>query len=487
MSKILLINPGNRKQVFQSLGKEAAAIEPPFWVAVIGAYLRQQGHQVKILDANAENLSPQESAGLALEFSPDLSVIVVYGSQPSASTQNMPSAGAICKELRHAGLGNIMLSGLHPSALPLRTMQEEHCDFVAQGEGILSIEALLFELDSQQPDFSKVPGLWWRENAQIRHNPPAPLIENLDFYLPVAAWDLLPMQLYRAHDWHCFDNLELRQHYAAIYTSLGCPFNCEFCCINTPFGKPGIRYRSPELVLQEIDLLVQQHQIRNLKIVDELFVLHKEHYLPIVKGLIQRDYGLNIWAYARVDTIDFELLPAMKQAGINWLALGIESANAGVRKAARKGGGEVNVSEVCAKIQEAGINVIGNFIFGLPEDSLETMQETLDLALQLNCEFANFYSVMAYPGSKLYDSALAKYPERLPETWSGYSQHSFDCRPLANEKLSAAQILRFRDQAFQSYYNNESYLALVEKKFGSEIRKHIVDNAKTSLPRQLYS
>ncbi len=280
------------------------------------------------------------------------------------------------------------------------------------------------------------------------------------------------MQLYRAHNWHCFDDMEHRSPYGAIYTSLGCPYDCIFCCINAPFGKPGIRYRSPERVVAEIDLLVKTYNIRNLKIVDELFVLHEPHYMGIVDLLIERGHDLNIWAYARVDTVKPENLARMKRAGINWLALGIETANPAVRDSAAKRMGGQDVMQVVRAIREAGIRVIGNFIFGLPEDTLDTMKETLDLAMELNCEFANFYCAMAYPGSQLFDLARQN-GWQLPATWHGYSQHGFETLPLPTKHVSAAEVLRFRDEAFHHYFANRSYLTMIEEKFGRPVREHI--------------
>lgn len=487
MKDIVLINPGNRKQVFQDLGLSAAAVEPPFWIAVIAAYLRGKGFSVAIIDSNAENLTPEETAAHTKEYAPLMTAVIVYGSQPSASTQNMPSAGSICKALKDVFLPNIILAGLHPSALPEQTMREESCDFVAEGEGILTIEKMLMQLKNGRISPHGIKGLWFRENGVIKHNERFPMIQNLDAFLPVGAWDLLPMHLYRAHDWHCFDDIEHRMPYGAIYTSLGCPFNCSFCCINAPFGKHGIRYRSPERVLEEIDLLVTKYKIKNLKIVDELFILKKDHYMPIINDIIERGYDLNMWVYARVDTIDFDVLPTLKKAGVNWFALGIESANQNVREEVTKNMRKDDIKSVVRKIQEAGIRVIGNYIFGLPTDTMETMRETLDLAKDLNCEYGNFYSVMAYPGSRLYDEAAAKTPELLPPSWSAYSQHSFDCTPLANENLSAAQILKFRDDAFVEYFTNPAYLNMLEKMFGIPVRQHIESMTKLCLKRKLYN
>ena len=190
--------------------------------------------------------------------------------------------------------------------------------------------------------------------------------------------------------------------------------------------------------------------------------------------------------YASLNNIDFELLPLLKKAGVNWFALGIESANAQIRNEVHKNMHKQDILAIVRKIQAAGIHVIGNFIFGLPNDTMETMQETLDLAMQLNCEFVNFYSVMAYPGSQLYRKAAVETPELLPDSWSGYSQHSFDCKPLANAHLSAAQILQFRDHAFHQFYSNPDYLNRIEKQFGIAVRQHIQQTNSSFLPRKLY-
>lgn len=469
---IVLINPGNRRQVFQNLGDDLAGIEPPFLVAVMAAYLRDRGYRPAIIDANAENLAPDEVADRVNVYAPFLAAVIVYGSQPSASTQNMTNAGLICTALMEKGAAKIAIGGLHPSALPEQTLSEEQVDFVIQGEGIVTLEALLKTLMNGGTNFGEIPGVWFRCGTELLNSPPPPLINDLDSYLPTAAWDLLPMALYRAHNWHCFDDIEYRSPYGAIYTSLGCPYSCVFCCINAPFGMPGIRYRSPERVVAEIDLLVRDYGIRNLKIVDELFILHEPHYMGIVDLLIERGYDLNIWVYARVDTVKQENLARMKKAGINWLALGIESANPEVRDSAAKRMRVQDVQQVVQAIQTAGIRVIGNYIFGLPGDSMASMEETLNLAMELNCEFANFYSAMAYPGSQLYEMALKNNWE-LPASWHDYSQHSYACLPLPTKHVTAAEVLRFRDNAFHTYFANPLYLEMIEEKFGHPVREHI--------------
>lgn len=481
---IVLINPGDRKQVYQDLGKDYSAIEPPFWIAVIAAYLRNNGFSVAIIDANAENISPQETAERVNWLQPLLSAVIVYGSQPSASTQNMTIAGRICKAIKEHTDSKAAIGGLHPSALPEQTLRKNDVDFVIEGEGPYTLKDLIQAIKEKKDNYSTVPGLWYRNGSIIKNNARPPLIRNLDEGLPIAAWDLLPMQKYRAHNWHCFGNLENRMPYGAVYTSLGCPYSCAFCCINAPFGKPGIRYRSPELVVEEIGLLVDRYGIKNIKIVDELFVLDERHYMKIADLLIRKGYDLNIWAYARVDTVKIENLQKMKRAGINWLALGIESANPDVRDGASKKMRIKDIKNVVRTIQKADIRVIGNFIFGLPDDNLETMQETLDMAINLNCEFVNFYCAMAYPGSKLYEIAIKK-GWKLPKEWHGFSQHSYDTLPLPTKHISAKEVLKFRDDAFHKYYENTDYLDAIEKKFGKKVREHIHEMTGTRLKRKL--
>jgi len=299
-----------------------------------------------------------------------------------------------------------------------------------------------------------------RDGAACRVNPRAPLITDLDRDLHGEVWHLLPMDRYVAHNWQCLDDLASRKPYASIYTTLGCPFQCSFCCINAPFATNRYRMRSPAKVVAEIEHLYATYGIKTLKIIDEMFVLNDRHVRAICEQLGAKPFAseLNIWAYARVDTVKAGMLPMLRKAGIRWLALGIESGSAHVRDGAQKTLDEADIVSVVREIQQAGINVMGNFIFGLPDDDRASMQKTFDLAATLNCEFANFYSAMAYPGSPLYDQALHQgWP--LPTSWSGFSQHSHDCTPLPTTTLTSADVLRFRDWAHAAYFADRPDIA----------------------------
>jgi radical SAM superfamily enzyme YgiQ (UPF0313 family) len=492
---LALINPGSRTQVYQSLGSKLAAVENPVWAGLMATFCRRRGLSVAIIDAEAEELIAAEVAERVQELSPVLAAVVAYGHQPSASTQIMTACGQVCTAIKELSpTQSVLLVGGHVAALPERTLREEDTDFVASGEGLHTLVALIEALKTAAPAFDKVPGLWYWEGGEPRRTPDRPLVADLDGEMPGPAWDLLPMDRYRAHNWHCLGGLE-RQPYAALYTTLGCPYHCSFCCIQAPFksgeeaaGVRGstntYRYWSPDTVLDQIDLLVNRYGVRNIKIADEMFVLSRRHVLGICDRLIERGYDLNIWAYTRVDTIKDGMLDKLKAAGVNWLAFGIEAGAARVRANVDKAFDQDEVFRVIGRVRQAGINVIGNYIFGLPEDDRETMQATLDLAVELNCEFANFYSAMAYPGSPLYARAV-RQGVPLPQRWTGYSQHSRDSLPMPTRYVTAREVLQFRDEAFLRYCTSPRYLGMVESRFGPETVEHIRQMTAYRLRRDL--
>ena len=487
---ILLVTPPSKDKVFQELGKSLIAIEPPVWSLLMATFIQGKGHSVQILDAEAESIGFDETARRIIEAQATLTVFVVYGHQPSASTQCMPAGNAVCQRVAEgAPQMQTLVMGTHASALPQRTLQEEPYTYVCQGEGPYTILHLLEELTSGQPRLDKVPGLWYRDNGTITHNSPEQNLPDLDREIPGQAWELIDMSKYRAHNWHCFDHINDRQPYASLQTSLGCPYKCSFCCINAPFGQPSIRYWSPQLVVDQIDHLVNTYGVKNIKIPDEMFVLSEQHVLGICDRIIERGYDLNIWAYARIDTIKDRYLEKLKKAGFNWMALGIESGSKYVRDGVEKGRfGDIDIVKTTDKIKEHGIYIIANYIFGLPDDTQPSMQDTLDLAQEINAEWANFYCAMAYPGSPLYTQAKEKgHP--LPDDpdgpgWIGYSQHAYESLPLPTDTLSSHDVLDFRDEAFDKYFTHGPYQSMVRERFGQHLVDHINDMVKVKIKRK---
>lgn len=470
---LVIIHPNARTACYGDVADDAA-VEPPLWVRLIAGYVRDRGFTVRIIDAEAEGKTARDVALDVFAIGPRLVCICAYGHQPSASTQQMDAVYETARRIRGVSTARIIVVGGHVSALPERTLREcEAIDYVCVGEGPRTIVGMLA---GDIP--TDIPGLCGRRSDDgFYRNERGPLIEDLSL-LHGDVWHRLPMQKYRAHGWQCLGDLDQRQPYASIYTSLGCPFACTFCCINAPFGARRYRMRDPVHVVSEIVRLRKSYGIRTFKITDEMFVLNEEHYTEICHELAldNPDDDLNIWAYARVDTVKPDTLALMRRAGIRWLALGIESASAHVRDGAKKRFRVDDIRETVRGIQAAGINVIANYIFGLPDDDLASMQATLQMALDLETEWANFYSAAAYPGSPLYDDAV-RTGQAFPERWSDYAQHAPGFRPLATEHVDAASVLKFRDEAHAAYFSSPRQLGKIAIKFGPEAAKYAVAQA----------
>lgn len=484
---LLLVNiGGTKKKVYQELSKDFSAVEPPFWAALTAGFVRKNGFSVDILDASVRNLDLPETADEILARGAVHTAIVVYGQQANTCAPLMTAVGELCRMLKERNRDiSLILTGWHPSALPERTMREEACDLLVQGEGFHGLLGILKGLP-----YGEVPGLWWREGGEIRHNPRHRNVENLTEELPDVAWDLLPVGGgdYRAFNWMSLQSLDTRNHYAGMFTSLGCPYKCSFCAIHATFAEHRIRYWSPEWALRQFDILARDYGVKHINLIDELYVFHPDHYMPIAKGLLEREYKLNFCAFARVDRVDampMEELRLLKKAGFNWFKLGIESVSPEVLSNVQKGRYDREcIKRVVGKIHEAGIDLCANFIFGLPGDTWESMQDTLNLAFELNCAFPSFFAAMAPPGSQLYDECLANGVP-LPDKWVGYAQQGYEFLPLPTKTLSAADVLRFRDYAFDAYFKNPRYLASIEKKFGPAAREHIEAMTKVKLKRKI--
>jgi radical SAM superfamily enzyme YgiQ (UPF0313 family) len=204
--------------------------------------------------------------------------------------------------------------------------------------------------------------------------------------------------------------------------------------------------------------------------------------------LSKKEYAseLRMWAYSRVDTVtNPEFLSLVRRAGIRWLALGIESASKKIRLEVSKGKFEdVDIRKVVEQIHESGIEVMANYIVGLPGDTLTTMNETLQLSIELCTSGWNMYPAMALPGSQLYKMAIEDN-KVLPLNYEGYSFHSYETVPFASENLSGAEILKFRDNAFKVYHSNQRFLKRIEDTYGSESVEEIRKMTKIDLRRKL--
>lgn len=503
---ILFINPDSSAKAYQDLAKVYSAIEPPTWALLLAESCRAQGFGVGILDCDAERLSLQDAVNRVQDIKPRLVVFVVYGQNPNSGTTSMIGALSLAQALKQSDAQTpICFVGSHTSALPLQVLAYDSVDVVLLNEGVYALHDLL--RSNLNTDLASIKGIGYKKidpvgETQATLNPPQKVVpqERMDIDLPGYAWDLLPyrhkpLDLYRAHFWHAGFDHGRRTPFAAIYTSLGCNFGCDFCMINivnrvdnaasvNASHSRGMRFWSPAWVNREMRKLADMG-VRTLRISDEMFFLNRKYYKPVLQQAIEQEFGFNMWAYSRVDTVRQDALELFKQAGVNWLALGIEAGNQSVRQEVSKGSfQEVNIRDVCKTVNDADINIISNYIFGFPEDTYGTMQQTLDLALELNTEMANMYPCQALPGSPMYHTAQQN-GWALPDSYAGYAFLSYECQPLPTKHLSAAEVLKFRDDAWQAYFTNPAYLDLVENKFGAQQRKNVEEMSSIQLKRKL--
>lgn len=499
---ILFIHPNASKKIYQGLSNEHSAIEPPIWAGMLANHCRGKNFNVRILDCEVERLDYISSAKEIHDLNPKIACFVVYGQQPSASSQNMEGAVATSVELKNLNPNiKTLFVGGHISALPKETLEnEKSIDIIALNEGVYSISNLLRVEDlNDDKSLRKIKGIGFRNQDNLIEINASEMIvpkKLLDTDLPGIAWDLLPsLNNYRTAGWHSWSNNSEKQPFAALYTSLGCPYTCSFCMINiinrtdnsdniSSQDSNIFRWWSPEFIIKQFDYFAEQG-VKNVKIADELFVLNPNHFMKICDLIIERKYNFNIWAYSRIDTCKPQYLEKLKKAGVNWLGLGIENPSSVIRKEVHKDAFKnVKIIDIINSMRDAGINVAANYIFGLPEETKESLEFTYNFAEETNTEMVNFYSAMAYPGSPLYLESK-KNNVLLPKTYSGYSQHSYDTQNLPSKHLSAAEILAFRDKSWDKYHTNPKYLKLLEKKFGLNAVNNLKETTKIKLKRKL--
>jgi anaerobic magnesium-protoporphyrin IX monomethyl ester cyclase len=507
MKDALFVVPGNAQGVYQELSTEYSAIETPTWSLLLAESCRSVNYKVEILDITAEKLSHEDALNRIIQCNPRFIVFVVYGQNVNAGTTNMSGAVALSNYIKINKINTpIVYIGSHVQALPIDSLEKEKSiDIVCTNEGVYSLRNLL-NLEKINPvTLSKVNGIGFRDFDKVQLTPAEKVVpqERLDIDLPGYAWDLLPYKekpfdLYRSPMWHAEYDFNQRSPYAAIQTSLGCQFKCEFCMINIinrddndPIGVAGnyssMRYWSTDFIIKEFDKLIEMG-VETIRIVDEMFLLNPKYYIPLCEKLAERNKNdkLRMWAYSRIDTIRRPgILDLVRKAGVKWLALGIESGDKEVRLEVSKGKfDDVNISQVIESVHDADIEVMANYIFGLPIDSKETMKKTFDLSKDLCTAGWNTYAAMALPGSQLYKTAIEKQ-YTLPEDYAGYSFHAYNTQPLPTEFLTPEEVLEYRDQCFTDYHLYEPFLRKIENKFGVDAVENIKKMTMVKLKRKI--
>ena len=510
MSKldVLFVTPGNHEEIYQGLAVKYSAIETPTWALLLAQSCRSVGYSVAILDVSAERLTLEQAAQRVKEVNPRLICFVVYGQNPNAGTVNMSGTVKLADTIKKIGIKiPIGVIGSYAQALPVKTLEDEKSiDIIFTNEGVYALRNLLKEDLKDISKLTYVNGIGFRKDGKPYLTLSEKIVpqERMDIDLPGYAWDLLPyrhkpLDLYRAPMWHAAYKEENQTPYAALYTSLGCTFRCSFCMINIlnrndndPIGVASnysrMRFWSPDFIIKTFDQLVEMG-VRTLKISDEMFLLNQKYYVPLCNLLKERGYGkeLNMWAYSRVDTVRRpENLNLIRESGIRWLALGIENGDKKIRLQVTKGTFEdIDIREVVKRVHDADIEIIANYLFGLPGDNYETMENTYNLSLELCTMAWNGYAAMALPGSQLYKEVFEKGYD-MPQDYAEFSFHSYNTKPLSTECLTAGEILKFRDEAWLKYHSYLPFLEKVEKKYGKVARTNIANMTKVGLKRKIF-
>ncbi|MBI5241032.1 MAG: radical SAM protein [Elusimicrobia bacterium] len=427
MPQIVLINP-------PIPGKNPSLRIPSLGLGYLASSLRQAGMEAAVIDAAALGLDHDAVARRVASLNPDIVGI-------TATTPLSGSAYQLAKALRpHARW--LILGGAHPSALSRRIF--EHCpelDYGFRGEAEESFPRFAKALlaGERRTDF---PGLITKD----QDSPPAS-VRDPD-RLPFPAWDLMPMDRYR-------HPLFPGERLATVFSSRGCPYQCIFCDKTVCGAK--YRPRGPRSVVAELEALRSRHGVTAFMFYDDLFSLDRERVIAICRLILERGLKIRWKCECRVNTVDAELLSWMKKAGCVQVAFGIETAHQKGLDWLRKGIKVGQVQDAVAHTRQAGIGVLGYFILGLPVQDYEEELETVDFAVRLGLDYAQFASLSPFPGTPLYDLAQEKGwykegPGVAPEEYG-------DTRPLLiTDYWTEARLKRIMNQAYRRFYLRPGYI-----------------------------
>ena len=378
---------------------------PPLSLSYLGGVLAQEGIEVKILDFLVTHYHPKKLRRELEKYRPQL-----VGA--TCVTLNYPIARRILKVCKDFDSRIFtVIGGPHVTFAPEDTLlSSPWIDAIVIGEG----ERTLVELAravTENKDIHQVSGIAFADGGAIVKTSPRTLIEDLD-QLPLPARELLPMARYRALGTPC-----------TVITSRGCPYKCIFCSGHRMFG-PRVRFRSPGLVVDEIEKLQGDFGLDKINIVDDTFTLNQSHAQTVCEEMLRRNLKVEWSVFARVDRISEDLAQLMNRAGCEWVLFGVESADEGILKTIKKGTTPEDVRRGVKIAAEAGINVFNSFILGLPGESWGTAQKTLAFGDELYQKYGakyGFHMLSPLPGTEIYERAEDYGILILSRNWARYN------------------------------------------------------------------
>lgn len=367
------------------------SVSPPLGVLILAATLKKRGYDVSVIDAYAERLTLKETIKKISDFNTNA---VGISFMTPAYESAISLAKAIKEDLRHI---LIIVGGAHITALPKETLQHAEFDYGVIGEGEETLPDLLDALDEKRNLFG-VDGIVFKDtDGAIQCTKKRAFIQNMDA-LPFPDWGVVNLKNYR------LSPVGTKGKYALpLLTSRGCPCRCTFC----DTGGVGTKLRgySTEYVLSMMDEVITKYGIREFVFYDDTFSALKKRTFEICEEISRRGWKIDWSCCARIDCISKEMLQVMKRAGCWQIEYGIESGCQEILDRVNKKISLEKVKEVIKWTKQAGIQTRGNFIFGFPGDTKETIERTIDFACSLELDYFQQGFLTPYPGSAIYLSA----------------------------------------------------------------------------------
>lgn len=440
-ARIVLVNPSMNLE--DGFGDFARIMEPMpcIGIAYLAACVRESGHQILCIDNFALNKTKEE----LLQIIDDFGAEFVGQSCLTPTAQVAFDFNNYLKEKRPSLM--TILGNVHASVFAKDIIDKKQADFILEGESERSLPMLLDTIKQGLP-IDEVPGLSYRKEngGGYQFTRPAEPVENLDS-LPFPDWTDLPWEKYTFLP---FVTIALPA--LAIMGSRGCPYHCTFCAL----GYQGrYRLREPELIVDEMSVLAFEYGIRHIGFVDPIFPVKKDHLLSLCELIRKRNLPKETtWTCeTRVDSVDREMMEAMKSAGLRRLLFGVESGEDRLLKGVNKNFTTSQVRECIRLTKEVGIETSCFFILGLPGETPQETRKTISFATELDIDFAKFAILIPLPGSRLFED-LVQSGKLTTEDWRKFTTFNplADDLPFVPEGMTGSQLLRLQKAANLKFY-----------------------------------
>lgn len=316
-------------------------------------------------------------------------------------------------------------------------------DMIIHGEAETVFEKILSNIGKQ-----KIAGLTWRDINKIRHNDEYPFIDDLDT-LPFPSRHLIDNRRYV--------RMDNGKPQAVIKVSRGCPYNC-FYCLASPVSGKKVRTRSPENIVEEIRTCIKKYGIHDFIFFSDIFTFNKHWVESLCDAILSSGLSFNWASNTRVDTIDLELAKLMRKSGCDLVSVGIES---GCQKIRNKAGKSFTNDEIRAAFQvfkKAGLKTLAYYMIGLPWETRQTVAETIEFAIALDSDFANFFVATPFPGTQFFDYACKN---DLLTTQNGCKKvryNYFSNPTVKGHNLTRNEICDLQKRAVQQYVFRPRYI-----------------------------